>query len=149
MLYSKADSPTLGFLGKALSLELSAVQLYSTQAKLVGVWGFDEIAKKLSDEAGEEMVHADRIIARMVGLGVVPNASQLRPVRLGNNVQELLLYNHEFENEVISLYTTAAKHCAAVGDHDNRLFFESLLLEEQAHAKALLEWLHQLKQSQV
>lgn len=146
MLPNQADSTTLGNLGKALSLELSAVQLYSTQARIVEVWGLSDIAAKLSNEASEEMAHAERIIGRMIALGVVPNASQLRPVRLGINVLELLRYNCEFKNELISLYTKAREHCALVGDHDNRLFFEGLLTEEQAHAQSLVQWMNQLSQ---
>ncbi|MBL4711517.1 MAG: bacterioferritin [Gammaproteobacteria bacterium] len=146
MLPGQADSATLGYLGRALSLELSAVQLYSTQARIVEVWGLSDIAAKLSNEASEEMAHADRIIGRMIALGVVPNASQLRPVRLGSNVHELLRYNYEFENEVISLYTKAKEHCAFVGDNDSRLFFEGLLAEEQAHAQSIAQWMNQINQ---
>lgn len=146
MLNIKADSLTLGFLGKALSSEMSAVQQYSTQAKLVHAWGFPEIAMKLANEATEEMAHADRIIGRMIALSVAPNASQLTPVRLGSNVLELLQHNHQLENEIIVLYTQAVQHCRAVGDIDNTMFFEGLLAEEHSHANALLEWITQLKQ---
>ena len=59
MLPGQADSATLGYLGRALSLELSAVQLYSTQARIVEVWGLSDIAAKLSNEASEEMAHAN------------------------------------------------------------------------------------------
>ncbi|MFO7602728.1 MAG: ferritin-like domain-containing protein [Gammaproteobacteria bacterium] len=146
MLYASADQRVLGYLGRALSLELSAVQMYSTQARLVATWGLTEAAERLSTEASEEMAHADRIIARMIALGVAPNASQLRPVRLGHSLQELLQHNHAFENELIRLYTEATRHCASNGDHDNRVFFEILLAEEQAHAQHLVVWLKEWQQ---
>ena len=144
MLQLNTDSHVLGYLGRALSLELSAVQLYSTQARLVDTWGLSEAAKKLSHEASEEMGHAERIISRMLALGVAPNASQLRPVRLANNLLMLLQYDYEFENDLISLYENAVRHCSRVGDHDNRLFFEALLAEENAHALALTKWIQDL-----
>jgi len=149
ILNGKADSATLGYLGRALSLELSAVQLYSTQAKLVESWGLTKVARKLSEEAGEELEHANRIIGRMLALGVAPNASQLRPVRLGHNVQELLQYDHAFENELIVLYGNAVKHCISLADHDNRMFFEQLHAEERAHAEGLSRWLQQLEDSNI
>ena len=34
---------------------------------------------------------------------------------------------------------------ARIGDQDNRLFFEALLAEEQAHAVTLKDWLQQLQ----
>lgn len=149
MLNAKADSTTLGYLGRALSLELSAVQLYSTQAKLVETWGLTEVASKLSDEANEELGHANRIIGRMLALGVAPNASQLRPVRLGQSVKELLQHDYAFESELIVLYENAVKHCSAIGDHDNRMLFEHLLTEELSHAQELSQWLQQLQETNI
>ena len=145
MLPVNVDPRVLGYLGRALSLELSAVQLYSTQARLVDAWGLAEVAAKFSGEAGEELAHAERIISRMLALGVAPNASQLRPVTLGQNLQELLQHNHAFETELVRLYEDASRHCARVGDHESRLFFATLLGEEQQHAQHMLEWLAQLQ----
>ena len=144
MSHGNADPRVIGFLGRGLSLELSAVQLYSTQARLVDTWGLAEVAKKFSAEASEELGHADRIISRMLALGVAPNASQLRPVSLGSNLQELLQQDYAFENELVQLYTDAAEHSSRVGDQDSRVFFEALLGEEQAHARELQQWLNDL-----
>jgi len=146
MFHIDTDERVLGYLGRALSLELSAVQLYSTQSKLVASWGFTDVAEKFRKESLEEMQHADRIISRMLGLGVAPNASQLRPVKLGRNLQELLQHDYAFENELIGLYDNATRYCASIADHDNRMFFEALLNEEQAHAADLSKWLQQLQQ---
>lgn len=146
MFNASADQRTLGYLGRALSLELSAVQQYSTQARLTAAWGLDDAASRLQQEAQEEMGHVNRIIARMLALAVAPNASQLRPVRLGQNLSELLKQNQVLERELVRLYTDASKHCARNGDHDNRLFFEKLLEEEQGHGQQLTRWLQQLEQ---
>ena len=129
-----------------MSLELSAVQLYSTQAALVANWGLPDVAEKFRAESQEEMGHADRIISRMLALGVAPNASQLRPVRLGQSLEQLLQHDLAFERELVELYQNAAKHSARVGDGDSRLFFETLLGEEQHHAKELLQWIEKLQQ---
>lgn len=145
MLQTHADSRVLGYLGRALSLELSAVQLYSTQARLLGAWGLAEASTRLSTEALEELGHADRIIGRMLALGVSPGASQLRPVRLGRSLHELLAHDHAFENELINLYRQATTHCARAGNHDDRLFFEALLNEEKSHAQTLVQWLKEVE----
>jgi len=144
MLPANADQRVLGYLGRALSLELSAVQLYSTQARLVALWGLAEVAERLSAEASEEMGHAERIISRMLALGVAPNASQLRPVRLGQTLLELLQHDLAFERELVGLYEAASAHCTRSGDKDSRLFFEALLSEERTHEKDLLQWIEKL-----
>ena len=140
MLSTRADQRVLGYLGRALSLELSAVQLYSTQARLVASWGLADAAARLRNESAEELQHVDRIIERMLATGVAPSASQLRPVRLGRDLLSILQINQQFEKELIDLYHNAATHCARVGDHDHRLFFMGLLEEEQHHHEELLSW---------
>lgn len=144
MLHARADQRVLGYLGRALSLELTAVQQYSTQARLAATWGLAGAAERFHTEAGEEMGHADRIITRMLALGVAPSASQLRPVQLARDLRTLLMQNQAFEQELVKLYGEASRHCQQVGDHDNRLFFEGLLEEERAHASELAQWLEEL-----
>ena len=145
MLFANADQRVLGYLGRALSLEFSVVQQYSTQARLVASWGLTEAAEKLRAESLEEMEHVNRLIGRMLALGAAPNASQLRPVQLGRSLIELLLSDHAIEKEVIRLYYDATQYCAKMGDHDNRMFFEALLKEEQVHEHELAQWISELE----
>jgi len=140
MLTARADERVLGYLGRALSLELSAVQLYSTQARLVASWGLTEAAARLRNESEEELQHVNRIIERMLATGVAPSASQLRPVRLAHDLSSLLQINQQFESELIELYRSAVDHCARHGDHDHRAFFEGLLEDERFHHQELLSW---------
>ena len=149
MLTSRADQGVLGYLGRALSLEFSAVQLYSTQARLVAYWGLASAAERLRHEAEEELQHTDRIIERMLALNVAPNASHLRPVKLGRNLVEMLGINQRFEQELIDLYHSAASYSARIGDHDSRLFFNALLDEERAHHQELLDWQAQLRSGEI
>ncbi len=144
MVSNQVDQHILGYLGRALSLELSAVQQYSTQAQLLGVWGLTEASKRLRTEANEEMGHAERIISRMLALGSAPNASQLRPVSLGSSLIEILQRNYEFEHELVHLYEDATLYCERKTDYDNRVFFETLLNEEKTHAIDLATWIAQL-----
>jgi bacterioferritin len=119
--------------------------MYSTQARLVATWGLDEPARRLREEAHEEMQHVERIIARMLALGAAPNASQLRPVRLGEDLRSLLQAGFAFEKEVVQLYADAASHGARIGSHDDRVFFQALFAEEQEHAQELLQWIQELE----
>ena len=137
----RTDQRILGYLGRALSLEFSAVQLYSTQARLVATWGLDGPAARLGAEGREEMGHVERIIGRMLALGVAPNASQLRPAALGADLLSLLRADQAFELELVQLYLDAARHAARIGSHDDRVFFQTLLEEEQAHARELALWI--------
>lgn len=145
MLPVRTDQKVLGYLGRALSLELSAVQLYSTHARVCNAWGLAEAARKFREEAASEMLHVDKLIARMLALGVAPNASQLRPVRLGANLSELLLVNMAFEQDIILLYSNAVEHCHRIADFDSRMLFQELLDEERHHLTDLSSWRQQLE----
>ena len=138
------DPKVLGYLGRALSLELSAVQLYTTQSRLVATWGLDAEAAKFQGEAHEELEHAERIITRMLAKGVAPNASQLRPVQLGPDLLSLLRIDHEFERELVKLYHDAVIHCQRQRNQEDRLFFQALLDEESKHALELVNWIESL-----
>jgi bacterioferritin len=109
---SVIDQKVLGYLGRALSLELSAVQMYATQARLVGNWGLEQAADRFRHEAHEEMQHVEKIIARMLAKGVAPNASQLRPVKLGGDLVQLLQVNQRFEMDLVGLYRDAVDRIA-------------------------------------
>jgi bacterioferritin len=146
MLAARADQRVLGFLGRALSLELSAVQQYSTQARIAASWGLSEAAASFSKESGEELRHADRIIERMLAVGAAPGGSQLRPVRLAQDLSGLLMIDQQLEADVIEMYTSAVRYCAGIGDHDSRVFFEELLGEEQQHHAELNAWQQRLQQ---
>jgi bacterioferritin len=90
------------------------------------------------------MEHVERIIARMLALGVAPSGSQLRPAQLGSDLRSLLQAGFAFEKEVVQLYADAAAHGARIGSHDDCVFFQALFAEEQEHAQELLQWMQEL-----
>ena len=136
----------LGYLGRALSLELTAVQQYMTQASLVERWGDLESSRRFRHETVEEMQHAERIVQRMLTLGVAPSASQLRPVGHGTTLAQLLQANAAMEATLIDLYAEAVRFCEAIGDTDNGSFFQALWQEEHLHGQELAAWLTSLSQ---
>ena len=140
MLYPKVDSKVLGYLGRALSLELTAVQQYLTCERLLTFRGFESVAKKCRHESKTEMEHVERIIGRMLVLGVAPNASRLRPVVLGDSLPSLISEIEKLESEIVNFYHQAVTHCQLVNDFDNRVFFARLLEEEQEHSGSLSSW---------
>jgi bacterioferritin len=137
----------LGYLGRALSLELSAVQQYMTQASLVELWGDAESAERFRRETVEEMQHAERIVKQMLSLGVAPAASQLRPVSHAPDLVELLRRNGVLEEGLIAHYAEAMRFCVLIGDADNHAFFQALWQEEQHHGDELVAWLARLSPS--
>lgn len=134
------DPAILGYLGRALSFEFSAVQQYLSLARLLEMRGVPQTGEKFRHEAQEEMQHAERIIARMMALGYAPNASCLRPPRLDGALHELMQHAADLEKEIVGFYTQAVKYCSHIQDYENRIFFEKLLAEEQQHVIGIDAW---------
>ncbi|MBD2421961.1 ferritin-like domain-containing protein [Cyanobium sp. FACHB-13342] len=134
----------LGYLGRALSLELSAVQQYMTQASLVELWGEAEAATRFRRETVEELQHAEQIVQRMLALGVAPAASQLRPVGHAPDLAGLLRLDLTLEADLIQHYAEAVRFCVLVGDAASEAFFQALWTDEQHHAEELGAWLRSL-----
>jgi bacterioferritin len=135
----------LADLGRALSLELTAVQQYLTQAVLVESWGDSQAADRFRRETVAEMQHAERLVKRMISLGVAPGASQLRPAAHASDLPGLLLLNAELEQQLVSHYADAMSLCVRIGDRDNAAFFHDLWQEEQQHGEELATWLESLQ----
>ena len=144
MAMGAAHPRVLGYLGRALSLELTAVQQYMTQASLVELWGDAEAAERFRRETVEEMQHAEKIVQRMLSLGVAPAASQLRPVTHAPDLAGLLRHNQLLETDLIQLYAEAVRFCVLIGDSHNETFFRGLWNDEQHHGEALAAWLRSL-----
>lgn len=138
------DPAILGYLGRALSFELSAVQQYLSLARLLEMRGVKQAGEKFRHEAHEEMEHAERIIARMMALGYAPNASCLKPPRLDGALPQLMQHATELEREIVGFYTEAVRYCGRVQDYENRVFFEKLLADEQQHAQGFETWLNEI-----
>jgi bacterioferritin len=141
MPITATDPRILGYLGRALSLEYTAVQQYMTQAGLCDAWGLPEAGDRFRHESVEEMQHAQRIIERMLLLGVAPNASKLEAVALASDLAGLLQRDAALEARIVALYDEATRYCRSVRDLDNAGFFESLLTEEVRHAGEIHAWI--------
>lgn len=144
MRHARIHPRILGYLGRALSLEYTAVQQYMTQAALCEAWGLTEAAQRLREESVEEMQHADHIVKRMLGLGVAPSASCLRPAGVARSLVDLLRQDAVLEAEIVALYEEAARFCQRIRDQENAGFFETLWREEAAHAQEIDAWLVRL-----
>lgn len=145
----KQDPVILGYLGRALSLEFSAVQQYLSMGRLLSLRGMPQVGDKFRLEAQEEMEHAERIIGRMLAVGVAPSASSLKPVRLDGSLTELIQHTVDLETEIVNFYAQAVQYCQRTQDHENRIFFEALLKEEQQHAAGLHTWSQEIVGSQL
>lgn len=131
----RVDPRTLGWLTRALGHEMRAVQQYLAQSVLARLWGDQALADKLRHEALEELVHAERLMERLILLGVAPSAGNLIPARLGRDASALLAADEELERDAVRLYGEAVAHARRMRDAESAELLEALLAEEMAHVR--------------
>lgn len=131
------DPRTLGWLTRALTHEMGAVQQYLAQSVLARLWGDEALATKLRKEADEELEHAERLMQRLIQFGVAPSSGNLPPSRLGRSAQDLLAADHVLEIEAVRLYREAIMHAERMRDPETTALLESILGEEITHVHEL------------
>jgi bacterioferritin len=133
----KGDPKVIDYLNQSLRHELTAVNQYWLHYRLLEDWGVAKLAKKERAESLEEMQHADKLADRIIFLDGFPNMQQLNPLKIGQNVKEVLEADLEGEYSARALYTEAREICRVAGDYVSMKLFEDLLADEEGHINFL------------
>lgn len=79
------------------------------------------------------MHHADKIIARIIFLEGHPNLQKVGPLRIGQNVKEVLEADLAGEYDARTSYKRSREICNELGDYVTMKLFEELLADEEGH----------------
>lgn len=129
----KGEQQIIERLNEALFLELGAVNQYWVHFRLLEDWGYAKLAKKERAESIEEMHHADRLVARIIFLEGHPNLQSVAPLRIGQNVKEVLESDLAGEYDARTAYKRSREVCNEAGDYVTMELFEELLADEEGH----------------
>jgi bacterioferritin len=129
----RGDTTVIEYLHKALRSELASINQYWLHYRLLENWGYRDLAKKWRKESIEEMEHADKVVHRIIFLDGFPNMQVLDPLRIGQNVREVLDCDLATEMTARALYEEAATYCHSVKDYVSRDLFEDLMKDEEKH----------------
>ncbi|OYY06976.1 MAG: bacterioferritin, partial [Rhizobiales bacterium 35-68-8] len=129
----KGDAKVIEYLNRGLRSELTAINQYWLHYRMLENWGLKALAKKWRAESIEEMVHADKFVDRILFLDGFPNLQVLDPLRIGQDIKEILEADLAAEQEARALYQEAAAYCHSVKDFPSRDLFEELMTDEEGH----------------
>jgi len=141
----KGDPKVIECLNEALFLELGAVNQYWLHYRLLEDWGYARLARKEREESIEEMHHADRLVERIIFLEGHPNLQTVAPLRIGQNVREVLEADLKGEYDARTAYKKSRDICHDAGDYVSMKLFEELLADEEGHIDFLETQLDLLK----
>lgn len=142
----KGDAKVLEYLQEVLTAELTAINQYFLHAEMMENWGYERLAKITKKESIEEMMHAEKLLHRMLYLDGSPSMGQLFPLRIGQTVKEQIENDLALELEAIPRLNKAIAHATSVGDNGSRELFEKILLDEEHHVDYLEAQLHMIKE---
>lgn len=135
----KGSSEVITSLNERLSEELAAISQYMVHAEMVDNWGYHKLHQELEHTARTEMHHAETLIGRIIFLEGNPSVAKLAPIKIGRNVQDLIINDHASEAEAVKAYNQAIHLAVKVGDNGTREMLESILKDEEGH----VDWAEQ------
>lgn len=136
----KGKQSVIDRLNRLLTGELTAADQYFIHARKLHDWGFHDLYERIEHERQDEIGHADRLTRRILFLEGTPDVASRDPLRVGNDVPEILRNDLALELEVVDQLKEAIAHCEAEQDYETRHLLRELLHDtEEDHA----HWLEQ------
>ena len=133
----KGENKIIEALNRALTIELTAINQYFVQAKMLKNWGYLALAKKMYEESIGEMKHADKIIERILFLEGIPNIARYDVIRVGKDVREQLQNDLKLETSGVKGYNEAIELCVKAKDSGTRELLAGILVSSEEH----VDWL--------
>ena len=78
----RGNDKVLEHLGVALKAELTAINQYFLHAKMNENWGYFRLGQHYRQESIEEMVHAEKLMNRILFLDGTPNMTDIGPIKI-------------------------------------------------------------------
>jgi bacterioferritin len=133
----RRDNAIVELLNDVLTSELTSVNQYFVDSKMLSNWGYERLAEKFREESISEMKDADELIGRILFLEGIPNLQRLGTLRVGEDVAEKLQAALDLEYEAIERLNNGIATCVAAGDNGTRELLDDILQGEEEFA----DWL--------
>ncbi len=133
----KGDPKIIESLNDVLTGELTAINQYFLHARMCKDWGYERIADKVRHESIDEMIHAEKLMDRVLFLEGIPNVQRLLKINIGETVKEQFESDLKLEYDAVDRLKKGIQVCVDLKDPTTRELFEHILEEEEKH----IDWL--------
>jgi bacterioferritin len=131
------DKSVIAFLNEVLKAELTAINQYFLHSEMCENWGYERMAKLIKKESIEEMVHAEKLMERILYLDGTPNMSDYFKINVGATVLDQLKNDLELEYAAVKRLNDGIQLCLKMNDGGSRELAEKILTDEEHH----IDWL--------
>ena len=142
----KGDPKVIAFLNQVLKAELTAINQYFLHAEMCENWGYERMAKLVRKESIEEMVHAEKLMERILYLDGTPNMSDYFKINIGATLEAQIRNDLQLEYDAVKRLNDGIKLCVAQGDNGSRELAEQILSDEEHHIDWLEAQLHAISE---
>src|SRR3954454_14227440 len=133
----RGNEDVVDLLNEVLMAELTAINQYFVDAKMLSNWGYERLGKRFWEESIDEMKDADVLIERILYLEGIPNLQRIGTVRVGEDTTEKLKLALDLEKEAVERLNRGIELCQDRGDNGSRELLATILEGEEEHA----DWL--------
>jgi bacterioferritin len=133
----KGSDAVLKSLNTVLVELLTTINQTFLHARICRNWGLEELDEHIYKESIRQMKVADRFISRILFLEGLPNLQELKKLRIGENVPEVLGSDLNRSAGNVAEIKSAIEVCEKERDYQSREVLESTLGDEEE----FLDWL--------
>ncbi|MCS6936349.1 MAG: bacterioferritin [Candidatus Bipolaricaulota bacterium] len=142
----KGHKKIIDTLNELLRDELTAVNQYMLHAKMCENWGYERLYHAIEKKAIDEMHHAEWLMERILFLEGMPNVSKLNPMKIGQNVLEIIQNDLDAEMIAVPAYNQGITLAHELEDQATVDLLTKILKMEEGHVDWAERQLDQIKQ---
>jgi bacterioferritin len=143
----QGNPKVLACLSEALKAELTAINQYFLHSKMCENWGYSRLGQYYRKESIEEMIHAEKLMNRILFLDGTPNMTDIGPINIGKNVKAQFENDLKLELDAVKHLNHSIKIAVEVGDNASRALFEQILADEEEHVDHIEGVLHAIEEA--
>jgi bacterioferritin len=133
----QGNPEVVSLLNEILTAELTAINQYFLDAKMMSNWGFERLGERFHQDSIEEMKDADALIERILYFDGMPNLQRLNAIRIGETAVEKIQLALEVEREAIERLNRGIALAVTHADNGTRELLEDMLTGEEEQANWL------------
>ncbi|HYE26135.1 MAG TPA: bacterioferritin [Clostridia bacterium] len=142
----KGDSKVIDLLNQVLKAELTAINQYFLHSEMCENWGYYRLSKMIKKESIEEMVHAEKLMERILFLDGTPNMTDYFKINIGQNVLQQFQNDVQLEYDAVKRLNEGVRICMDAGDNGSKELIEDILQDEEKHIDWLEAQLHAIEE---
>ena len=120
-------------LNALLTSEMVAIDQYMTHSEMLADWGYDKFCEHVEQRALDEMLHAEKVVKRILLLNGTPELNKLKKINIGSDINRQLINDHVSGQETIAVCDSAIILANAFNDTTTREILEQILTDEIRH----------------